>query len=213
MIENINRGLFVDDPSAENIYEAFGKVNGNNNEFNDRTNNNALDVTNIKNAYITASAQWSVSNVNFDVNNNDTLNLFSLITDDDKVAGGNSTQMPLSAQNGIIIPYVGTAHEGYRLQHRIRVNFELTTGSRQDANIALRRTIDDSIIGQPIGFSRNTDFGGVLRTFVTYTASATDSFVTGGFYIDIINNSGATLTLINSVGILVQTTFEKLVIE
>lgn len=48
-----------------------------------------------------------------------------------------------------------------------------------------------------------------LITIETFTASALDPFVTGGFYPALINNTGQTLTFFGSSGILFQSIFQK----
>jgi hypothetical protein len=44
-------------------------------------------------------------------------------------------------------------------------------------------------------FNRNADNGSNQVIFNAYTSSATDPFVTGGFYITLNNDSGANLNL------------------
>lgn len=109
----------------------------------------------------------------------------------------------------LVIPYTGKPYVNSRLLHTIRCNFEIDTGSVQTATFGLFRFEDDSQIGSNIQISRNTDVSGNLIVIETYTAFGTDPFVTGGFYLALVNNSGQTLTLDNNVGFLIQTIFER----
>jgi hypothetical protein len=47
----------------------------------------------------------------------------------------------------------------------------------------------------------------LLVEIQTYTADALDPFVTGGFYIALINNTGQTLNFIDNAGFLIQSIF------
>lgn len=114
-----------------------------------------------------------------------------------------------SIGNHVVIPYVGEPYEGLRLVHHFRVNFNITTGTIQTTALSLRRWADDSIIGSEIQVDRNPDVAGVQENFVSYTAGASDPFVTGGFYFALRNDSGVSLDITGTVGILIVTTFQK----
>lgn len=107
------------------------------------------------------------------------------------------------------IPYAGKPYFGKRILHTLRVNFNLSTGSVQYAELGLFRWQNDSQIGSAIQVIRNPDITGTLAVIETYTASPTDSFVTGGFYVALVNNTGQTLTFENNAGLLVQNIFES----
>lgn len=110
----------------------------------------------------------------------------------------------------IVIPYVGTPYENLRLQHNFRVNFGLVVGSTQTLALSLRRWINDSVIGSEIPIFRNADVSGHQENFISYTAGASDPFVTGGFYFALRNNSGTSIMDIEgTVGILIQNYFQK----
>ena len=55
---------------------------------------------------------------------------------------------------------------------------------------------------------RSPDVAGIQQTFISYTAGASDPFVTGGFYFALRNESGANITIEGSVGILLQNYFQ-----
>lgn len=110
----------------------------------------------------------------------------------------------------VVIPYTGTVYDGQRLHHYFRVNFGLAVGSTQTLALSLRRWVDDSVIGSEIPIFRNADVSGHQENFISYTAGATDPFVTGGFYFALRNDSGTSIMDIEgNVGILIQTTFQK----
>ena len=97
------------------------------------------------------STQWSMTLASpQELANGDIANGFTFFTNADKVASGTTSYDELSiAGSGdhVVIPYVGTAYEGQRLQHNIRVNFGIVTGSAQTLGLSLRRFADNSIIG------------------------------------------------------------------
>jgi len=109
----------------------------------------------------------------------------------------------------IVVPYLGKPYFGKRILHTIRVNFNISVGSLQFAELGLYRYQNDTQIGSAILIQRNLDVSGVFVVIETYTASETDAFVTGGFYLALINNSGVTLTFINNAGILIQNIFDS----
>lgn len=111
----------------------------------------------------------------------------------------------------LLIPYTGKPYFGKRIQHYIRVNFNVNTGAVKYANLQLRRYENDSVIGSAIPVQRYDGTSGITgqqHNFITYTASPVDSFVLGGFYFALENVSNADWTIEGSVGILVQNVFE-----
>ena len=159
------------------------------------------------------STQWSMTLASPQtLLNGEVANGFTFFTNADKVASGTTSYDELSiAGSGdhVIIPYVGTAYEGQRLQHNIRVNFGIATGSSQTLGLSLRRFADNSIIGSEIKVTRDQDVSGNQFNFITYTAGASDPFVTGGFYFALRNDSGASVDIEGSIGILIQTYYQK----
>ena len=159
------------------------------------------------------STQWSMTlGAPQELANGDIANGFTFFTNADKVASGTTSYDELSiAGSGdhVVIPYVGTAYEGQRLQHNIRVNFGIVTGSAQTLGLSLRRFADNSIIGSEIKVTRDQDVSGNQFNFITYTAGASDPFVTGGFYFALRNDSGTAIEIEGSIGILIQTYYQK----
>ena len=95
---------------------------------------------------------------------------------------------------------------------RSRVNFNINTGPVKYATLQLRRYANDSIIGSVIPIQRYDNTSGVTgqqHVFVTYTASPTDSFVLGGFYFALENQSGTDWEIEGAAGILVQNIFSN----
>lgn len=119
---------------------------------------------------------------------------------------GSATASP----DHVLVPYVGTAYEGQRIQHNFRVNFGIVTGSAQTYGLSLRRYENDSIIGSEIQVNRNQDVEGVQQNFISYTAGSTDPFVEGGFYFALRNDSGSTAQITSGIGILIQNYYQKL---
>lgn len=102
----------------------------------------------------------------------------------------------------ILVPYAGKAYAGQRLAHTLRVNFDIATGTNQTLALSLRRFFDDTIIGSEIKVNRDQDVAGNQFVFETYTAGATDPFVEGGFYFLLRNDSGTSVDIEGSIGIL-----------
>jgi len=119
------------------------------------------------------------------------------------------TGSPTASGDHLLIPYVGKPYFGKRILHTIRANFNIVSGSVQYAELGLFRYANDTQIGSAIIIQRNPDVTGALVVLETYTASATDSFVTGGFYIALNNNTGQVLDFFGSTGILIQNIFDS----
>lgn len=159
------------------------------------------------------STQWSMDlAAPQELANGEIANGFTFFTNADKEASGTTSYDELSiAGSGdhVVIPYAGTAYEGQRLQHNIRVNFGIATGSAQTLRLSLRRFADNSIIGSEIKVTRDQDVSGNQFNFVTYTTGASDPFVTGGFYFALLNDSGTSVDIEGNIGILIQTYYQK----
>jgi hypothetical protein len=157
--------------------------------------------------------QWSRTLVApLNVNNGVVLNLLNGTTtlrESDKLAAGTDDFDTLSIlpNGGVIVPW-----NGIIMHHTIRVSFEIVSGSDQEYRLELRRVSDNSVIGAAIKLNRNTDFSGCLVDFETYTASSTDPFVTGGFYIALNNVSGqsAQIAITTPINVYINTTYQTL---
>ena len=140
--------------------------------------------------------------------NNTAINLFNGTTalrEADKIAAGTDSYDPYTiVTNKIVVPWAGVV-----LHHSIRVNFTFATGGTETATVILRRASDNTIIGAPIICQRNSDDANNQVIFNTYSSSATDPFVTGGFYIEIRNQSGNAVTLAQNsqIGVYIATSY------
>jgi len=114
-----------------------------------------------------------------------------------------------AAGDHLLIPYASKPYFGKRILHTIRVNFNIATGSLRYAELGLFRYANDSQIGSSILIQRTPDVSGSLVVIETYTSNALDPFVTGGFYVGLVNNSSATLQFFGSTGILILNVFDS----
>ncbi len=112
----------------------------------------------------------------------------------------------------IKIPYVGEPYEGQRLTHNSRVAINISTGSLQVLELTFRRCTDDSIIASGTTIHRNQDITGQLASFLSYTFGELDAFVQAGFYVNIRNDSGATIDLEGELDFLIINNFQENVI-
>lgn len=119
------------------------------------------------------------------------------------------TGSPSAQPDHILIPYAGKPYFGKRILHTIRANFNIATGAVQYAQLGLYRYQNDTLIGSGIVVQRNPDVTGNLTVIETYTSSATDPFVVGGFYLALLNNTGVTLDFFGGAGILIQNIFDS----
>ncbi len=120
---------------------------------------------------------------------------------------GNST----ADYDHVVIPYSGKPYENLRLQHYMRVNFNIDNGNENYCKLQLRRWQNDSVIGSDIPVRRYTAAQGITgqqHVFETYTNSPTDAFVTGGFYFALENDQNS-IDVSGAAGILIQTTYER----
>ena len=151
--------------------------------------------------------------IRFSRDTNDTLlNAITITTTVADISGtfaNEFTGSPTASPDHIRIQYTGKPYEGLRLNHNFRVNFSIGTGSIQTLALSLRRFEDDSVIGSEIPVLRNQDEPDKQYNFISYTAGATDPFVTGGFWFALRNDSGASVDIQDNIGILIQTYYQK----
>ncbi len=170
----------------------------------------ALDLLGI-NAYSLSVASFD-GRIRFAADDDTILNAITITNvsgDLNGTLGNEFTGSLNAALDHVVIPYVGQPYEGLRIHHAMRINFDVLVGTAQTLALSLRRLEDDSIIGGEIKVTRDNDVEGNQFIFETYTNSATDPFVTGGFYFALRNDSGVSVDIGNSVGILIQNTFQK----
>jgi hypothetical protein len=106
----------------------------------------------------------------------------------------NPTLIPIT--NGWKLPILDM--KVYKLDIRVGVTGSLsgTAGTARELIVYLRRMRDNSIAtnGGVIKINDN-NFNGRGTTLFSYVLTENDTFITNGFYIDLLNNSGANLTL------------------
>lgn len=144
--------------------------------------------------------QWIQSISDTVVADNASINLFTLITDVSKNANGCDTDynaLSISTDK-ILIPYQG------KMTHNIRVSVSIITGTLQTYYVQLRRYTDNSVIATK-RFQRNPDVALDTQNFTTYTGSSSDPYVTGGFYLAILNESGLPFTLTGNIDLYIET--------
>lgn len=84
---------------------------------------------------------------------------------------------------------IKTTWDGGTTVHTIRLNFEITAGNDQHYEVQIRRGGDNSVVASyPV--SRNPDSPAVSVDLTTFTYKADDPFVTDGFYLAFVNDSG-----------------------
>lgn len=177
--------------------------------FNTTLTQTAIDFVAIHGAVIFASSGITVAANNgilrFGYTSDALLNAITITNVAPNLGGTFDT----SINDHVVVPYVGEPYENLRLTHQFRVNFNIVTGTTQTLALSLRRWADDSIIGSEIQVQRNPDVSGVQENFISYTASASDPFVIGGFYFALRNDSGTSVDISGTVGVLIITTFQK----
>lgn len=153
--------------------------------------------------YAFSRTQWSKTITNQVISAGTNLNLLTLIPNDSIVVNGTDGfgRMNISA-NKIMANWYGVP-----MVHIIRCVINIQTGVTQTYNLELRRFSDNSVISSKT-VGRNNDTPIASELFMSYTSSATDPFVTGGFYISFNNTSGSTATLINSINVLITTLYQ-----
>lgn len=148
--------------------------------------------------------QWITNIALTSVANTSSLNLLTLIPNASKIANG--TDGGIHELN-ITSNSIKTIWRGNIMVHHIRLTLTVATGSDQHALVTLRRTSDNSVLGIE-KVNRDADTGLLTAQFMTYTYSATDPFVTDGFYFSFDNNSGVSLDLTTSLNLLITTYFK-----
>ena len=136
------------------------------------------------------------------------------VADLDGTIGNEFTGSSTAAYDHIVVPYVGTPVEGQFVTHNFRVNFSTNNagGSTPDYHSFLfKRWADDSTIGAAYTITQTpgTFPTGNLIALISYTSSPTDSFVTGGFYFELLEDSGTLEIAASAAGMLIQSYFEN----
>lgn len=132
-----------------------------------------------------------------------------------------SEKTPVSATNSgqldvILTPfleedYIKPNWLGTKEMIYIRVIMDIVQGGTDYFRLILRRKSDNSIISvHPLTINNNDVPENIMTcNILTYIGSSTDSFITGGFYIQFANNSGQSITLINNINILIKRNYQQ----
>lgn len=113
-------------------------------------------------------------------------------------AGNDKTAISLiNITNGFKFPIIdGMTNYGVGFNIRIFGGLSGGAGTTREVVLSLKRISDNSTISSAsLIETTDSNFNGRLATINSYVKGATDPFITGGFYIDLLNNSGATLTI------------------
>lgn len=125
------------------------------------------------------------------------------------ISGNLNGTFSTAINDHLVIPYTTKPYNNTRLNHFIRINFNIDAGNLQYYALSLRRWQNDTTIGSIIQISRNTTLTGQQEVFISYTANSLDPFVTGGFYFALENNTGQNVTISGVAGILIETFYQK----
>jgi hypothetical protein len=103
----------------------------------------------------------------------------------------------INTTNGLKLPVVdGLANYGVGFNIRIFGSLSGGANTTREVVLSLKRISDNSTIASAsLIETTDSNFNGRVAIINSYIKGATDPFVTGGFYIDLLNNSGATLTI------------------
>ena len=138
-----------------------------------------------------SQTEWKNTNIGTQtIANGATLNLLTAVTEANKVNANTDAFDPLS----IIASGIKTVWRGARIAHLVRLTFNIATGNAQYYRLDLKRSADNSVVAS-IVVQRNQAYTTQTIELVTRTLSATDPFVTGGFYLSLTNDSGVSATL------------------
>ena len=157
-------------------------------------------------------SQWNKNLGSVAVPNGSIYNIF------DTLIAGDKTAVSSTGDGGIDIvtdvageDYIQMNWRGVKEYLSIRVTMEVQQGGTDFYRLQLRRKSDDSIISvHPFSINSADQPEDVVTTNInTFIGSATDDFVTGGFYIVLANNSGGTVTIANSIDILINREYQK----
>lgn len=93
-------------------------------------------------------------------------------------------------QLNIVSNGIKTTWRGSKIAQFIRVKFNISTGNDRTYQLQIRRSADDSVVYREL-VERDATDPIQNKLLFTRTISETDPFVTGGFYLALMNNSGA----------------------
>lgn len=119
------------------------------------------------------------------------------------------TGLPLADLDHFKVPYVSTPVDGQLLNHTIRVNILMITGSLHHASIGLFDISTDAPIDFSDQVNRNPHTGFNLVLLDVFTSSNNDAKAKNGFYIRFTNPTNTTLQIYRYIKISVVTRFQN----
>lgn len=166
-------------------------------------------------SYLTTQSSWSKQlPANIAINTGTTFNIIQTtngLAEANKSATATTTHDPYSITDSATLGKIVLPWAGVNLTHVIRVNGAFVNGGTEILRLELRRVADNFVLGtKQVG--RNNDNSTWSVEFLTFTRSATDPFVTGGFYLAIVSASGnanVALASGSTLGLLVTTHYEQ----
>lgn len=169
----------------------------------------AFDVIALSTSYVTGSVTqwssdtWGVNPVPIS-NGSDSLllGLVDNVNDKNAAVTDQFDELNIVPHQSKPIDVIKTVYRGQRTTHQIRVTMNITAGNDQHYEVHIRRGSDDSIVASyPV--SRNPDSPVVTVDLLTFTYKSDDPYVTDGFYLAFVNDSGLTAELSGAYSITV----------
>ena len=194
--------------NGEALSSVRAKINANAVKTSDDLAVLAISLGQITAGNITLTeTQWDVPSVGTNtITNGNGLNLLTLISDANLNNTNSDTTGRLSISAG---NYIMTDWVGGKMIHNVRLSLEIKTGGQQHYQVNLKRQSDNSIVSS-YTIERNQDEPAQTIEFTTRTLSATDPYVTDGFYIELVNNSGQSCTIEDGMQLVIISNYQYL---
>lgn len=187
------------DPNRALHVDATGKVTagpqGVSQALQDQVNANTFGLIALETAYVTGTVtQWSADNWTiFPLSIPDATEVklldIALDTDINTEVSDVFDRLAIASHQTNPHNVIKTVYRGGTTVHDIRLTFSLTAGNNQFYRIEVRRGGDDSVVLRQV-VERNPDEAEQTVTLKTFTYKADDPYVTDGFYIALVNDSG-----------------------
>lgn len=148
---------------------------------------------------------------NIAVPNGTTYNILESISDADKTASSAIGDGALSIQKLAGQDKIQFNWQGVDEWINIRIELKLSQGGTDFYRLQLRRATDDSVVSHHPFSINSTDQpeSEVTINIFTFLSGATDSFVTGGIYLLLLNDSGGTVTIEDKINLLIQRHYKE----
>lgn len=141
---------------------------------------------------------WLTTGVNENIADDGVLNMLTLFDNvlDKQAISDKYDQLDISTDK------ILTKYRGAKTLHTIRLIFDIATGNIQFYQLELRRKSDDSVISVH-ALNRNPDQTTQTVNILTRTLAVNDPFVTGGFYLAFVNQSGLACTITGNLQLII----------